>query len=232
MLLTEIIQRINTTIINTKTFNLTNEEEKTLTIELVSYLKKLNKLILTPKEINQLTKKTKIIQNKKSIIRLYQYLFNNHKKRSQIWIPWLSIKSNILLNISNILDIKEIYLYSNKILLKNLNKIISTKQYKTKKSGYIYLENTLAYTTSEIENYLAIIEKKIMMHTQENWVIPSKCIFIENMPKSTLATVKEWLINQNGKFIIDIYSQDCKISCLKIESLCVRAIVCSALAQW
>ena len=67
MFISNIIEHINDCLDIAKQYNLTNDEETKLTLELVFYLQKLNQIVLTSKNIN-FSQKKHLIKQKKSIL--------------------------------------------------------------------------------------------------------------------------------------------------------------------
>ena len=62
MLISKVYEKINHCLELSESMNLTNNEEETITLELVSNFNKLLKLILTKSEKNKFKKKLKLIK--------------------------------------------------------------------------------------------------------------------------------------------------------------------------
>ena len=73
MFISNIIEHINDCLDIAKQYNLTNDEETKLTLELVFYLQKLNQIVLTSKEHKIFLQKKHLIKQKKHSKTRYFY---------------------------------------------------------------------------------------------------------------------------------------------------------------
>ena len=196
MLISKVYEKINHCLELSESMNLTNNEEETITLELVRNFNKLLKLILTKNEKNKFKTKIKLIKRLPQIQQLKKVI--NEPKGTIQWHPYLSIKSNLLLHLSKNHNATLTSIY------KDLFQVIYQPSKKRKKSDQYYIiEHNTCHSLTEIRDYFDSLLRLIKIEDINHIIISSQCFLTHGI--HPILNEIELISNAlDGSLIIDI----------------------------
>lgn len=200
MLISKTYEKINHCLELSESMNLSNQEEETITLELVRNFNRLLKQILTKNEIVTFKTKVRLIKQFKKLQKLKKKLIT-HETKIQ-WQPYLNMSSNIRLLLSPHNESTWVSIYQ------DLLKKIDPPSKKSRDQDRFYtIEHPECTSMEKRITFLNTLSQSIKTEGLAHIIIPSKCIL--NDGAASVMDSIELIANQlmDGSLIIEV-SQD------------------------